>query len=66
MLQFPFELDGGRLPSFTTRPDTVFGVTFLVVLAPDYPAGRPVAATGQEAAVAAFAEQARREAEADR
>jgi leucyl-tRNA synthetase len=64
-VEVDFELAGGkgRLSTFTTRPDTLFGVTFLVV-PPDHPELAALAAgTGQEAAVRAFAERTRAQAE---
>jgi leucyl-tRNA synthetase len=65
-VEVDFELDGGRLSTFTTRPDTLFGVAFLAV-PPDHSGlDGLVAGTGQEAAVAAFAEEAERRAVAGR
>ncbi|MFH1985690.1 MAG: leucine--tRNA ligase [Pseudomonadota bacterium] len=47
----------GEIPVFTTRPDTLFGATFMV-LAPEHPLVIELSAgTGQEAAVAAFVEK---------
>jgi leucyl-tRNA synthetase len=51
---------------FTTRIDTVFGMTY-VVLAPEHPlVSELVAGTGQEREVAEFAERVRNESEVDR
>ncbi len=58
-VDFPLA-EGGSLRIFTTRPDTLFGATFMV-LAPEHPlALRLAAGTGQEAAVAAFLARMRR------
>jgi leucyl-tRNA synthetase len=47
----------GEIPVFTTRPDTVFGATFMV-LAPEHPLVTELSAgTAQAAAVAAFVEK---------
>ena len=49
---------GQEIPVFTTRADTVFGVTF-VVLAPEHPLALELAAgTGEEAAVRRYVEEA--------
>jgi len=51
---------GGSMRIFTTRPDTLFGATFMV-LAPEHPLTAGLAAgTPQEQAVAAFVERMRR------
>jgi leucyl-tRNA synthetase len=51
---------GGTLRIFTTRPDTLYGATFMV-LAPEHAlAERLATGTGQEAAVRAFVERMRR------
>ena len=58
-VDFPLA-EGGSLGIFTTRPDTLFGATFMV-LAPEHPlALRLSAGTPQEAAVAAFVARMRR------
>jgi leucyl-tRNA synthetase len=62
-----FPLDGrlGEITVFTTRPDTLFGVTF-VSLAPEHPLVEAlVGGTGAEAAVQALAERARASARDD-
>ena len=53
LLRFPLE-GGGRIEVFTTRPDTVFGATFMS-LAPEHPLALELSrGTGQEAAVGEF------------
>ncbi len=57
-VDFRFE-DGSPLTIFTTRPDTLFGVTFMV-LAPEHPLLEALCAgTEQEAKVRAFVEKAK-------
>jgi leucyl-tRNA synthetase len=57
-VDFPLE-DGRKLTIFTTRPDTLWGVTFMV-LAPEHPLAMELAhGTPQEAEVHAFVEKAR-------
>jgi leucyl-tRNA synthetase len=49
-LQFSFDLSNGEsLPVYTTRPDTIFGATFVAV-APDHPVAQGVAAMNCDAA----------------
>jgi leucyl-tRNA synthetase len=50
---------------YTTRPDTLFGVTFMV-LAPEHPLVERVTAPEQREAVRAYVEQARRRSEIER
>jgi leucyl-tRNA synthetase len=48
-LQFSFALtDGGSVEVYTTRPDTIFGASFVAV-APDHPLAQQVAATNCDA-----------------
>ena len=55
-VDFPMET-GGTLTIFTTRPDTLYGVTFMV-LAPEHPLAVSLAeGTSQEQAVRAFVER---------
>ncbi len=54
-----------RLTVYTTRPDTVPGVTF-VALAPEHPAVERITAPEQRAVVAAYREQAARRSDIDR
>jgi len=50
---------------FTTRPDTIFGVTFMV-LAPEHPLVPLITTPEQRPAVEAYIEQARRQTEIER
>src|SRR5262249_57799274 len=54
-----------RIPVFTTRPDTIYGVTFFV-LAPEHPLVERMTAPQQHAAVQAYIEEVRRETEIER
>ncbi|MBV1916549.1 MAG: leucine--tRNA ligase [Sphingomonadaceae bacterium] len=56
-LEFAFTLsDGSSLPVYSTRPDTIFGASFVAVAA-DHPVAQGIAATSPEAL--AFIEQCR-------
>ena len=61
--------DGGtervEMPVFTTRPDTVFGVTFMV-LAPEHGLVQRLTTPERRAAVEAYVEQAKRQSEIER
>jgi leucyl-tRNA synthetase len=50
---------------FTTRPDTIFGVTFMV-LAPEHPLVSKITTPDRKAEVDAYVDQARRTSEIDR
>ncbi|MBY0277144.1 leucine--tRNA ligase [Candidatus Binatia bacterium] len=54
-----------RITVFTTRPDTLFGATFLV-LAPEHPLVAQLVTDANRAAVDAYVAQARRRSEIDR
>jgi leucyl-tRNA synthetase, eubacterial and mitochondrial family len=56
---------GDRLRVFTTRPDTLFGATFMV-LAPEHPFVARLTDPDHRAEVEAYVEQARRRTEIDR
>ena len=58
--------DGTPLPCFTTRPDTLWGVTFMSLAAEHPVIGRLVAGTEREEEVLAFSERTRRESAAMR
>ncbi len=60
------DFPGENLPVFTTRPDTLFGVTYMVI-APEHPlVHRLVAGTEKEKEVMDFAARVRRESEIER
>ena len=56
---------GKEVHFFTTRPDTVFGVSFMV-LAPEHPLVAEITTAEQRAAVEEYVTQARRQSEIER
>ena len=63
-----FEIEGHpgeKLEIFTTRPDTLYGVTFMVI-APEHPLTRKITSSAQSASVDAYIAQAARKPEVDR
>lgn len=56
---------GERLEVFTTRPDTLYGVSFMVI-APEHPLIRKITTEAKMPAVEAYIEQASRKLEVDR
>ena len=66
-VEFAWQLEGSEesLRVFTTRPDTVFGVTFMV-LAPEHPLVDAITTPAQRAAVDALRAEASRMSEIDR
>jgi len=56
---------GDPIPVFTTRPDTLWGATFMV-LAPEHPLVAKLTTEDQRAAVTAYQRKAARETEIDR
>src|SRR5439155_25335041 len=67
-LQFALPVDGQvdtAIDVFTTRPDTVFGITY-VVLAPEYPLVEQLTAPAQWSDVEAYRAQTRRRSELER
>ncbi|HEX4922536.1 MAG TPA: leucine--tRNA ligase [Bdellovibrionales bacterium] len=62
-----FKVDGfsDALEIFTTRPDTIFGATFMV-LAPEHPLVAKITTGGQQAAVKEYVERAARRSEVER
>jgi leucyl-tRNA synthetase len=57
--------EGLEVRFFTTRPDTVFGVSFMV-LAPEHPLVAEIIATAERASVEAYVADARRQSEIER
>ncbi|MEL4896033.1 leucine--tRNA ligase [Crocosphaera sp. Alani8] len=64
-LEFPVKDSDEKIAVFTTRPDTVYGVTY-VVLAPEHPLTPKVTTEGQKAAVEGFIEEVSNESEIER
>ncbi|MEU5690598.1 leucine--tRNA ligase [Actinosynnema sp. NPDC020468] len=60
-----FAVGDHRVEVFTTRPDTLFGATY-VVLAPEHPLVDEIAAPGQVAAIEAYRREVARKSELDR
>jgi leucyl-tRNA synthetase len=64
-VDFPLVGVEGSMRVFTTRPDTIFGATYMV-LAPEHALVDNLATPAQKAAVEEYREQARRKSERDR
>ena len=64
-LEFPVVGRDDKIAVFTTRPDTVYGVTY-VVLAPEHPLTPKVTTPEQKSAVEAFIEEIKGESEIER
>src|ERR1019366_4685023 len=65
-LAFPVPAHAGKeIRFFTTRPDTVFGVSFMV-LAPEHPLVAEITTPAQRAMVEAYVADARRQTEIER
>ena len=66
-IRFVANIDGKQeeIPVFTTRPDTIYGVTFFV-LAPEHPWVEKMTTPEQKAEVDTYVEQARRMTEIER
>jgi len=59
------EQKGEKIRVFTTRPDTLFGATYMV-LAPEHPLVARITTAAQQAAVAAYQTQAARKSDLER
>jgi leucyl-tRNA synthetase len=64
-IQFPLPGSDDRIATFTTRPDTLYGVT-AIVIAPEHPWVDRLTTPAQAAAVEAYRLQAARSSEIDR
>jgi leucyl-tRNA synthetase len=62
---FPRKAEDDVLRVYTTRPDTLFGATYMVI-APEHPLVERLTAQGQDAAVKAYCEAAARKSDLDR
>ncbi len=64
--QVHFQIENhDKLTVFTTRPDTLFGVTFMVI-APEHPVATVIASKAQLSDVQTYIEQSSRKSEVDR
>jgi leucyl-tRNA synthetase len=64
-IEFPVQGRDDRIRVYTTRPDTIFGATFMV-LAPEHELVEKITTPGQRDAVQAYVQQAQRETEIER
>jgi leucyl-tRNA synthetase len=64
-LEFPVKGSTEKIPVFTTRPDTIYGVTY-VVLAPEHPLTPKVTTTDRQEAVEAFIKEVAGQTEIER
>ncbi len=64
-VKFPLAGDGDAIEVFTTRPDTLFGATYMV-LAPEHRLVKQVTTDKQRAEVEAYVEQARLKSDLER
>lgn len=64
-LEFPIVGSDAKIAVYTTRPDTVFGVSY-VVLAPEHPLTQQVTTKDQQAAVTAFIQEVTNQSELER
>lgn len=64
-LEFPIIGSEEKIGVFTTRPDTVYGVTY-VVLAPEHPLTQQVTTPSHEATVEAFVQEVTEQSELER
>ena len=60
-----FKIGSEIIPVFTTRPDTIFGATFLV-LAPEHPLVKKIVSSQQKAEVLRYTEVTKKKTEIDR
>ena len=64
-VDFPIEGRSDKLRVFTTRPDTLFGATYMVI-APDHPLTASLASPAQEDAVLSYIAQTARKSDLER
>ncbi|MEI6063135.1 MAG: leucine--tRNA ligase [Pseudanabaena sp. ELA748] len=63
--ELPLQVDSEKITVFTTRPDTVYGVSY-VVLAPEHPLVETLTSAAQKEAVNAFIQEVKNLSEIDR
>ncbi len=63
--ELPLHLDTEKITVFTTRPDTIYGVSY-VVLAPEHPLVETLTSAAQKATVDAFVQEVKNLTEIDR
>ncbi|HEV7924430.1 MAG TPA: leucine--tRNA ligase [Verrucomicrobiae bacterium] len=64
-VQFPLAAGGPAITVFTTRPDTLYGATYMV-LAPEHPLVDAITSESQRAAVAAYKNEVTRKSDMER
>ncbi|MEJ1930982.1 leucine--tRNA ligase [Nostoc sp. NIES-2111] len=64
-LEFPIVGSSEKIAVYTTRPDTVYGVSY-VVLAPEHPLTKQVTTKTQQAAVDTFVQEVKNQSELER
>jgi leucyl-tRNA synthetase len=64
-IDFPLQRGSGKIRVFTTRPDTLFGATYMV-LAPEHPLVRQVTNGAQQPHVERYCEEARLKSDIER
>lgn len=65
LIRFPLDGDEEKIEVFTTRPDTIYGATFLV-LAPEHPLVGRLTAYDQKASVMSYVQEAQKKSDVDR
>jgi leucyl-tRNA synthetase len=65
LVRFPIQGGDRKLEVYTTRPDTLFGATYMVI-APDHPLTLEIASVEQRPAVTAYVEAARGKSDLER
>ncbi|MDW8436415.1 MAG: leucine--tRNA ligase [Chloroherpetonaceae bacterium] len=64
-IEFPVQSSDATIRVFTTRPDTIFGATY-IVLAPEHPLVNDITTDGHRAAVVAYQDETRKKSDLER
>lgn len=64
-IEFPLAQSASSVRIFTTRPDTIFGATYMV-LSPEHPLVDELTTDSQRAAIAAYREEAKKKSDLER